>query len=55
MIAPQIIISVTPPIDDAVQVVKDWLTDNGYTGEDVRVRINEDAVWAELKDGASLR
>ena len=52
---PLIIISVSPPIDDAVEVVKDWLTSSGYTGIDVRIKINDDAVWAELKEGAMLR
>ena len=53
--APQIIISVTPLRDDAIDVVKLWLLSQGYTGNDVRVRKNEDGVWAELKEGATLR
>lgn len=50
-----IIISVNPPIDDSVQVVKDWLIDKGYTSDDVRIRISDNGVWAELKDGVELR
>lgn len=53
--APQIIISVTPLLDDAIDIVKLWLVTEGYTGNDVRVRKNEDGVWAELKEGAVLR
>lgn len=53
--APLVVVAISPPVDDAIAIVKWWLTSNGYTSDDVRIRINDDSVWAELKEGATLR
>jgi len=46
---PLIVCSVSPADDDALQICKDWIKEQGYTSETHRIMRGVSAVWVEEK------
>lgn len=46
---PPVIVSVSPGDDIALSMVREWLTQEGYTSETVRIKKDDKSVWGELK------
>lgn len=45
----QIIWSMSPGDDIAIQAAKDWVRDNNYTRDDVDIKRDSKSVWVQFK------
>lgn len=46
---PLVVCSVSPADDEAVQICKDWVKEQGFTSETHRIMRGVSAVWVEEK------